>query len=74
MKHLVAQLMRKFPEDPEGFAPMRPEFEIVGAFATDPIRIASLISGDGFTPDAVITVDTVIPNELSLVLPLRFVV
>ena len=61
----------KFPEDPEGFAPMRPEFEIVGAFATDPIRIASLISGDGFTPDSVITVDTVIPNQLSSGTPIK---
>ena len=54
----------KFPEDPEGFAPARPEFEIVGAFATDPVRIARIISGDGFTPDAIVTVDTVIPHNL----------
>ncbi len=61
----------KFPSNPEGFAPMLPEFQIVGAFATDPIRVASLISGDGFTPDAVITVDTVIPNELSVGTPIK---
>ena len=42
---------------------MRPEFEIVGAFATDPVRIARIISGDGFTPDAIVTVDTVIPHN-----------
>jgi microcystin-dependent protein len=62
---------QKFPADPEGFAPMLPEFEIVGAFATDPLRIASLISGDGFTPDAVITVDTVIPNDLAVGTPIK---
>jgi microcystin-dependent protein len=61
----------KFPEDPEGFAPARPEFEIVGAFATDPVRITRIISGDGFTPDAVVTVDTAIPHELSVGTPIK---
>tara|TARA_B100001059_G_scaffold53260_2_gene47300 strand:- start:3804 stop:10037 length:6234 start_codon:yes stop_codon:yes gene_type:complete len=61
----------KFPQDPEGFAPMLPEYQIVGAFATDPIRIASLISGDGFTPDSVITVETVIPHGLSTGTPIK---
>lgn len=65
------QIKQKFPAQPEGFAPMLPEFEIVGAFATDPIRIASLISGDGFTPDAVITVDTVVPNDLAVGTPIK---
>lgn len=64
-------IKEKFPEDPEGFAPMLPEYQIVGAFATDPIRIASLISGDGFTPDAVVTVDTVIPHGLSAGTPIK---
>jgi len=31
----------KYPSDPGGFSPQRPEFEIVGAFATDPINITS---------------------------------
>ena len=61
----------KFPIDPLGFAPRRPEFEIVGAFATDPVRIASLISGDGFTPDAIVTVDTVIPHGLDVGTPIK---
>ena len=30
----------KFPTDPDGFAKMRPEWEIVGAFAADPIEIS----------------------------------
>ena len=35
----------KYPDDPEGgFAPQRPEFEIVGAFATDPVRITNVSS------------------------------
>ena len=61
----------KFPVDSEGFAPQRPEFEIVGAFATDPVRISRIISGDGFTPDAVITVDTIVPHELSVGTPIK---
>jgi len=61
----------KYPVDPEGFAPQRPEFEIVGAFATDPVRISRIISGDGFTPDAVITVDTIVPHELSVGTPIK---
>ena len=28
----------KYPVNPEGFAPRRPEFEIVGAFASDPLK------------------------------------
>ena len=30
----------------------RPEWEIVGAFAADPVNISSIISGDGFTPSS----------------------
>ena len=61
----------QYPQDSEGFAPQRPEFEIVGAFATDPVRIARIISGDGFTPDAVITVDTTVPHNLSVGTPIK---
>ena len=64
----------KYPGDPLGFAPQRPEFEIVGAFATDPILINRIISGDGFTPDSIITVDTSTPHELSVDTLSRFVV
>ena len=37
----------KFPTNPDGFSPRRPEFEIVGAFAADPIQITSIQSGNG---------------------------
>ena len=37
-------IVDKFPASTDGFAARRPEFEIVGAFAADPISITSLIS------------------------------
>ena len=36
-------IVDKFPASTDGFAARRPEFEIVGAFAADPISITSLI-------------------------------
>ena len=62
---------QKYPENPEGFAPQRPEFEIVGAFASDPINISALISGDGATPGNVITVTTTAPHGLSSGTPIK---
>ena len=62
---------QKYPENPEGFAPQRPEFEIVGAFASDPISISALISGDGSTPGNVITVTTTTPHGLSSGTPIK---
>ena len=61
----------KYPTDPDGFAPQRPEFEIVGAFATDPVRITRIISGDGVTPEAPVTVDTATPHNLSVGTPIK---
>ena len=49
---------QKYPSDPDGFAKQRPEWEIVGAFATDPFSISSIVSGDGSTPGTLITVTT----------------
>jgi len=36
---------QKYPEDPAAFEKQRPEYEIVGAFAPDPIEIASIQAG-----------------------------
>ena len=49
---------QKYPSNPDGFAKQRPEWEIVGAFATDPFDISSIVSGDGSTPGTLITVTT----------------
>ena len=62
---------QKYPSEPEGFAPQRPEFEIVGAFASDPLSISTLISGDGATPGNVITVTTTTPHGLSSGTPIK---
>ena len=62
---------QKYPSEPEGFAPQRPEFEIVGAFASDPLSISTLISGDGATPGNVVTVTTTTPHGLSSGTPIK---
>ena len=36
---------QKYPQDPAAFEPQRPEYEIVGAFAPDPLELASIQAG-----------------------------
>jgi microcystin-dependent protein len=62
---------QKYPDQPLGFYPQRPEWEIVGAFAADPISISSIISGDGFTPSSVITVTTTTEHGLTADTPIK---
>ena len=59
------------PAEPLGFAAKRPEFEIVGAFADDPVNISSIISGDGSTPSSVITVTTSTDHKLTSGTPIK---
>jgi len=56
----------KYPANPDGFAKRRPEWEIVGAFASDPINIQTIESGSGGTATPEITVKTTIPHELNV--------
>ena len=65
------EIDQKYPTAPAAFAPQRPEFEIVGAFATDPLTISSIESGDGATPGQVVTVTTAIPHNLSGGTPIK---
>ena len=65
------EITQKYPSAPKGFAPQRPEFEIVGAFATDPLNISSLESGDGSTPGQVVTVKTALPHNLTGGTPIK---
>lgn len=62
---------QKYPSSSLGFAKQRPEWEIVGAFATDPVRITSIISGDGYTPGSVITVTTATAHGFSAGTPIK---
>ena len=61
----------RFPANSLGFAPQRPEFEIVGAFASDPINISNIISGDGSTPGTIVTVTTATPHGLTTNTPIK---
>jgi len=62
---------QKWPANELGFAKQRPEWEIVGAFASDPVTITSIISGDGATPNAVITVTTSTAHDLTAGTPIK---
>ena len=65
------EITQKYPNAPKGFAPQKPEFEIVGAFATDPINITAIESGDGSTPGTLVTVVTAIPHNLTGGTPIK---
>ena len=65
------EIDQKYPASPKAFSPQRPEFEIVGAFATDPLTISNIESGDGATPGQVVTVTTVVPHNLSGGTPIK---
>ena len=65
------EIDQKFPASPDSFAKQRPEWEIVGAFASDPIKISTIISGDGATPGNIVTVTTQIPHELNSGTPIK---
>ncbi len=62
---------QKFPSSPGGFAKRNPEWEIVGAFASDPILISSIISGNGATATSTITVTTATPHNLNAGTPIK---
>ena len=65
------EIDQKYPASPDSFAKQRPEWEIVGAFAADPVKISSIISGDGATPGTIVTVTTQVPHGLSAGTPIK---
>ena len=65
------EIDQKYPAQADSFAKQRPEWEIVGAFASDPITITSIISGDGATPGTVVTVNTQTPHGLTAGTPIK---
>ena len=64
-------ITQKYPSAPKGFAPQRPEFEIVGAFATAPLKISKIESGDGGVPGQVVTVTTNVNHNLTGGTPIK---
>ena len=62
---------QKYPADPLGFEKQRPEWEIVGAFAADPIQISTIESGSGGTASSQVTVKTAVPHELTAGTPIK---
>jgi hypothetical protein len=65
------EIDEKFPALQGSFTKKRPEWEIVGAFASDPIAINNIISGDGATPGAQVTVTTQLDHNLSAGTPIK---
>ena len=65
------EIDQKYPSVPKGFSPQRPEFEIVGAFATDPLNITDIESGDGATPGQIVTVTTSVNHNLTGGTPIK---
>ena len=61
----------KFPNSTENFAKRDPEWQIVGAFATDPVSISNIISGNGTTAGNLITVTTSTPHNLNIDTPIK---
>ena len=64
-------VLDRFPTNPQGFEPKRPEFEIVGAFAADPIEIALIQAGDGTDLSNVVTVVTKKAHKLTTDTPIK---
>ena len=61
----------KYPANPLGFQKQRPEWEIVGAFAADPIEISTIESGSGGTASSQVTVKTAVAHGLTAGTPIK---
>jgi len=62
---------QKYPDNASGFAKQRPEWEIVGAFASDPINISDIFSGDSVNAGPVVTVTTTVAHGLTADTPIK---
>ena len=65
------EIDQKYPAQADSFAKQRPEWEIVGAFASDPVTITTIISGDGATPGTIVTVTTQTAHGLTAGTPIK---
>ena len=63
---------QKYPEDPAAFEKQRPEYEIVGAFAPDPLEIASIQAGSlSSGVSSTISVKTKKPHNFQVGTPIK---
>jgi hypothetical protein len=67
----IRNIDQKFPANELGFAKQRSEWEIVGAFASDPINVSSIISGNGSVASSVVTVTTTEAHGLNSGTPIK---
>jgi len=61
----------KYASSPRGFASRRQEYEIVGAFASDPISITNIKAGDGVYATNEVTVETLIDHNFDIGTPIK---
>jgi len=65
------EISEKYPQDPLAFEKQRPEYEIVGAFATDPLELSSIEAGSGGVVTSVVTVRTKIAHGFQVGTPIQ---
>ena len=61
----------KYPTSTTGFVSRRPEYEIVGAFAPDPIQLTKVQAGNGIFARADVTVTTLTDHNLDVGTPIK---
>ena len=61
----------KYPQDALAFEKQRPEYEIVGAFAADPLELTSIEAGSGGVVTSVVTVRTKIAHGFQVGTPIK---
>ena len=61
----------KYPESELAFEPKRPEWEIVGAFATDPFKLSKIQAGTDSGVSSTVTVTTKTPHNLQVGTPIK---
>ena len=65
------EIDQKYPVEGGSFAKQRPEWEIVGAFASDSITMTGIYAGDGATPGNIVTVTTEGAHGLTADTPIK---
>ena len=62
---------QKYPINQYAFEPQLPEYEIVGAFAPDPLRISTIQAGTDAGVTDIVTVKTVLDHNLQVGTPIK---